>query len=260
MSLSHKHSSALAESLTCFGLALREAIRPGLALVSIVIGAVSLGLWLLVFSIWGGHIVHWCDLLSNAILGRLAGQGATPSVLMLSIGRVFAYLFATALFIILVMVTVRVLLEFILMVRIQRYCLPRYPSLKTGVPSSMTAGMRDASGATATLVIGGLLCLVIPIIGGVLFFVLASYLNVRGLVNDAVDGLATDEQRRAIIQSRRVEMTLLGALVGVFTLVPFVGFLSPVVLGAGVCHLGMRALAGAGQDADGRAEGVAAVG
>lgn len=259
MTSSPRQASALAESLTCFGLALREAIRPGLALVSIVIGAVSLGLWLLVFSIWGGHIVHWCDLLSNAILGRLTGQGATPSVLMLSIGRVFSYLFATAVFIILVMVTVRILLEFILMARIQRYCLPRYPSLQTGVPSSMTAGIRDALGATATLVIGGLLCLVIPIIGGVLFFVLASYLNVRGLVNDAVEGLATDEQRRAIIQARRVEMTLLGVLVGLFTLVPFAGFLSPVVLGAGVCHLGMRALANAGQESDGRAHGAIAM-
>jgi uncharacterized protein involved in cysteine biosynthesis len=253
-------TSALAESLTCFTLALREAVRPGLALVSIVIGAISLGLWLLVFSIWGGRIVHWCDLLSNAILGRLSGQGASPSVLMLSVGRVFAYLFATALFIILVMVTVRILLEFILMARIQRYCLARYPSLRTGVPSSMTAGVRDAIGATATLVIGGLLCLVIPIIGGVLFFVLASYLNVRGLVNDAVDGLARDEQRRAIIETRRVEMTMLGVLVGVFTLVPFAGFLSPVVLGAGVCHLSMRALADADQKADGRARGVAAAG
>lgn len=243
MASSLRTRSALAEGLTCFALALREAIRPGLAAVSIVIGAISLGLWLLVFSIWGSHVVHWCDLLSNAILGRLFGQGDSPSVLLASVGRVFAYLFATALFIILVMVTVRVLLEFILMARIQRYCLPRYPSLKTGVPSSMTAGARDAMGATATLVIGGLLCLIIPIIGGVLFFFLASYLNVRGLVNDAVDGLASDEQRRAIIESRRVEMMILGVLVGVFTLVPFAGFLSPVVLGAGVCHLGMRALA-----------------
>jgi len=92
-----------------------------------------------------------------------------------------------------------------------------------------------------------------------LFFVLASYLNVRGLVNDAVDGLATDEQRRAIIQARRVEMTLLGVLVGLFTLVPFAGFLSPVVLGAGVCHLGMRALANAGQESDGRAQGAIAM-
>jgi len=87
--------------------------------------------------------------------------------------------------------------------------------------------------------------LIIPVFGGLLFFLLASYLNVRSLINDATDGLVTDSEFRALLGKNRVEMLVLGVILSIVTVIPVLGFFAPVLLGASVCHLCMRDLSDA---------------
>ena len=60
------------------------------------------------------------------------------------------------------------------------------------------------------MLVGSLFCLLIPVVGGGLALLLVGYLNVRGLVGDALEGVATDQERRQIVQRHRPQMLLLG--------------------------------------------------
>lgn len=232
-----------AEVAKCFALALCEAARPGLAFLSAILALAAFGLWPAVFAIWWSDLASLAGWAVNKLTGGLlhmpvpSSNGSTLWI------QAFAYILLAAAFLLLVMVTLRILLEWMLMSRIQRHCLRRYPQLQRGVESSVLGGLRDTIGPVLTFVFGGLACLLIPVLGGGLLFVLANYLNVRGLVNDAVEGLANDEQRRVFIKANRLQMAVLGVLLSVFMLIPFAGFFAPVVMGASVCHLCMRALA-----------------
>jgi uncharacterized protein involved in cysteine biosynthesis len=66
------------------------------------------------------------------------------------------------------------------------------------------------------------------------------YINVRSLMNDALDGLVSESERRAIIESNRLTMLLIGALLEGIVLIPIVGLFAPSILGLSVCHLCMR--------------------
>lgn len=249
------------EAFACFALALREALKPGLAFTSVVIGATALAVWTTVLIVWWGPIWFGAKVVAGVVIGGLvaaylpAAPAAASITQManiattllpwfagLQLGPVFGILVLAAGFVLSVMLSMRVFLELFLMGRIQRYCLKRYPSLETTKKTSFTAGLRSSVGTTCSFVFFGFLCLIIPVFGGVLFFLLASYLNVRSLINDAAENLVTDTELRALIGGHRVEMVVLGVLVSIVTLIPFLGFFAPVLLGASVCHLCMRSL------------------
>ena len=59
----------------------------------------------------------------------------------------------------------------------------------------------------------------------------------RTLVNDAFDGIADAAEVRAFVVTHRCQMLLLGVLLALLALIPFVGFLLPWVTGSAVCHL-----------------------
>jgi uncharacterized protein involved in cysteine biosynthesis len=81
---------------------------------------------------------------------------------------------------------------------------------------------------------------VIPGIGPALLFLLMGYINVRSLMNDALDGLVSERDRRTIIESNRLTMLLIGALLEGVVLIPMIGLFAPSILGMSVCHLCMR--------------------
>ncbi len=224
----------VAEALTCFALAMREATRPGLALMSLVLGVAVLTAWGIVFYVWWGDIRALLTALSSAVLGSHA-PGPKMSTFL-------AYLLGVLAYVLVVMATVRLLLELLLMSRIQQHCLKRYPQLHRGAGGSLLSAAWQSTLGAVIVVVGGLLCLIIPLVGAALFFLLVSYFNARSLVNDALDGLVNDEQRRALLKSKRLELAVLGVAGSLFMLVPVIGIVGPVALGAGVCHLGMRSL------------------
>lgn len=253
--------SSFTEAMKCFALGLREAIHPSLAFLAIGASLFSLVLWACVLGIWWTPIWAATEVVSNvlamglivavlpvtAAAGSVAGMGGgiatallVGGLAMVVVGPVLKVIFLALLFMLLVMLTVRILLELFLMGRIQKRCLLRYPNITQTANGKVRYYLRDRIGTLTTFVFGGLLCLVVPIVGGVLFFVLASYLNVRSLINEATENCVNNDEMRKIIKEQRIEMACLGIVISFFMFIPFVGLLAPIVLGASVCHLTMR--------------------
>lgn len=255
---------AVPEVGASLGLGLRDGIRPGLALMSVVAGLVAFGVWLLVLTVWRTEIWAMTDVaakwvmngLLSSVWPDLAGEGqkvasagtdAAPFLeravhwIATPLGTVVKLLLVVGGFLLLIMLSMRLYLELFLMSRVQKQCLKHYPSLSPSVKGNF--GL-DALSSLKQLSIlcAGFLLLAVPVIGGILFFLLASYLNVRSLVNDALENLATAEERRSIVKMMRVPMLLLGVVVAGLLLIPLAGLFMPAVLGASVCHLCMRAL------------------
>ncbi len=256
-------STASLESTKCLALGFRDALHPRLI-------GFSLGVWLVTFAVWLSVFIIWWDaigLLATFLAEFIAlgifmfmpqrmpfGLAQTTSTLseMANIGPalmgtsvalvVLHYLLIAALFAGAMLISIRVLLELFLMGRIQKQALKTYPHLPTDRSTSFYAGIRNLFGSWFTFLIGGGICLMIPVLNGVLLFGVLSYLNVRGLVNDALDGIADDNECRQVIESQRLTMTVLGiGLVGIM-LIPFVALIGPTLTGSSVCHLCIRKL------------------
>lgn len=214
-------------------LGLQDGLRPRLAFLSTGVAVTAFCFWLVVLltlhaEAWrlAGSVVRW---VSPAWLASAWLTGAVT------------FLLVVCGFIGLVMLSVQVFLELFFMARIQRQCLKRYPELPTNVKGSLSADLMST--LTGILALGaGLLLLLIPLLGAVLFLMLAGYLNVRGLVNDALDGVATVAERQAILRSHRTAMLLVGVSVPVLAVIPLLALVVPSVLGASVCHLCLQAL------------------
>lgn len=245
MSESGSAPASMSEVIKCMGLGMRDGMRPGLSLMSVFAAIVAFGIWLIVFLVWRAEIwdlaeamTKWAVAHGLALIGLSdAWAGGTAAIV-----QILNFILVAGAFLLLVMLSIRFYLELFLMRRVQQQCLKRYPTLAKGVQGSLRADLQSTLAQLAILCAGFLL-LVIPLFGGIAFFFLGSYLNVRGLVNDALEDLATVDERRAIVKMIRVPMFLLGLLMTALLLVPFAGLLIPTILGASVCHLCMRALA-----------------
>lgn len=244
-------AGAVSESIQCLVLGLRDGLRPRLALMSFMVGlGVSL-FWFAVFGWYAAELWQWAQSMASVgLIGTVKGVGEVTQALQGLVPVVTAGWFASVVaaglvlvgYALLVIVSMRIILELVLMPRIQRVCLQRYPHLVPTDGATVMAGLRDTVGTLGTSVIGSLCCLLIPVVGGLLLLVLVSYLNIRGLVNDALEDLATDGEVRQVIKGSRVDMTVLGVACTALTLVPLLGLLAPVIMGASACHLTMRRL------------------
>jgi len=213
------------ESLLCVALSLRDGIQPPIALISAAIWAATILTWTIAFFFITPPLMR-----------------ALPEIpqLIPILNQTLRYLVVATLYVGLVLITVRVAIELWLMKRIQKFCLNYYPGLSLSHKSSILVSVRDAPKSAGTFLVGGLICLVIPGIGPALLFLLMGYINVRSLMNDALDGLVSNEDRRTIIESNRLSMLLIGGLLEGLMLIPIVGFFAPSILGTSVCHLCMR--------------------
>jgi hypothetical protein len=213
---------------------LRDTLRPGLAFFSLMIGGLAAVLMSVIF--W----IFWADIQKGAAWLAALSMGwmfDSPHPLLLAALR---WLLSLALFFMGMLLLVQLALELWLMSRIQRTCLARYPGLSPSPGADrFSLGLGDTLRTAATWFLGSMVCLLIPFFGGFLLVGLSCYLGVRGLVNDALDGLAAEDEIRHLISQSRPQMLLLGLAVGLFTLLPMAGLLAPVLAGASTCHLFM---------------------
>lgn len=237
----------LAQALQAAELGLRDGVRPGLLGFSILTALGAFFLWVILFAF--GHGVVWSYAM-KAAHGGLPGLAVAP----ISMGQasmwawvvhafsvLLAFLISVAAFALFVMLTIQLVLELFLMPRIHRLCLPQYPTLSRVGGASLSNSLLTLAKLWGVLVVGMLLW-VIPFVGGLAFFALAGYLNVRILANDALEGVATPEELRAIAESHRWGMLCLGVMMGFFLMIPLAGLVAPSVLGASVCHFCFAAL------------------
>ncbi len=213
--------------------------------MSVFAAMLAFGIWLIVFLVWrteiwelAGALTKWLVTHALALFGSPKAFGGWIAA---ASGTILNFILVAGSFLLLIMLSIRLYLELFLMGRVQQQCLKRYPGLAKGIKGSLRADLQSALAQLAILC-AGLLLLVVPLIGGIVFFLLGSYLNARGLVNDALEDLTTVAERRAIVKELRVPMLMLGVSATMLLLVPFAGLFIPTIFGAGVCHLCMRAL------------------
>lgn len=227
----------LHEVVRSYRLGLRDALRPRLAFASLLVAFIAAASLLLVFVIWFAPIRHWSGYWVEQGLLRL---WTAPGEVWVS---VLTWLLMIGAFGLGVMLLMQVMLELWLMQRIQSVCLPRHPVLAARRrDGSIRYGVLDSVRTFLTWAVGGVLCLLVPVIGGVLLLALSSYLAVRSLVNDSLQGIATDAEVRGLIGASRPQMLALGLLMALTAFIPLVGFLVPVLAGASTCHLMMGRL------------------
>ena len=139
-------------------------------------------------------------------------------------------------------VTVRIAMELLLMRSIRAQALRSY--VQKEAASSAASNWRLSWRTTLGPWLGAALVvpvfLLVPFVGGPLLAAFLAYLNVRTLVNDAFDGIADAAEVRSFVTTHRWQMLLLGVLLALLALVPFVGFLLPWATGSAVFHLVLR--------------------
>lgn len=261
-------ASSFQEAAACAWLGLRSALSIGALLTSLLMWFAVAAIWLVVFLFYRESITELA--LKAAVIAVFGVAALIPGALGSSstgvvgggIGMAAAVISSIALswvvvvllYVALVVLSVRVLVELMLMPRIRSQTVKRYPILCEAVPaaepSGLQASLRNAVGPWFGLVAGSIACLLLPFVGGLALFVLLSYFNVRFLVNDAMEDLASPKEIQRFAHENRPEMIVLGLLLTLLSLVPFVGLLAPWFTGSSVCHLAMRHLSATRMDPD----------
>jgi hypothetical protein len=161
---------------------------------------------------------------------------------------VYAALLAVAIVVVLyagaVVLSIRLSLRWVLMGRLKTRTRSHYPSLLQRQPATtdlLRAG-RYHLGPWLGIGLGPLLCLLIPVVNGVLLLMLLAYLNVRFLVPTALAGLASGAEQMRVVRVQRGALIAFGLLILMLALVPVLNLLLPALLGGGVCHLAYRGL------------------
>lgn len=250
-------ASSFREAAACAWLGLRSAISIGALLTSLLMWFAVAAIWLMVFLFYRESITELA--LKAAVIAvfgvavmmpgafgsstGVAGGGVGMATAVMS-SIALSWVVVALLYLVLVVLSVRILLELMLMARIRSQTVKRYPILCRAVPaaepSGLLASLRNAIGPWLGLVAGSIICLLLPFVGGLALFVLLSYFNVRFLVNDAMKDLASSKEIQRFAHENRPEMIALGLLLTLLSLVPFVGLLAPWFTGSSVCHLAMR--------------------
>lgn len=240
--------SAFPQAMACILAGLRDGLHPRLILQSLGIWAAVLLFWSLVFwfaraqvgeaSLWvvqlaahGG--MAWLDdgaatgpawLAGSAVTGLLAGTVALLAFVLLNL------------------FTARMLVDAFLMGTIQGIVRKRYPTVESWPGGSWKAGLRNSVGPVVTVLLLALPLMLVPVLNVIALFFLFNYLNVRGLLPDALEDIASDEETRALIEGSRVEMAVLGVLMVPVVMIPPLTLFGPSVLGASVTHFGLQRL------------------
>ena len=253
-------SPPLFDAFTCAALGLRDGLSPRLILFSVSLWFGAAALWAILLVVaWApikaaaGFLTAW------ALLGLFrvfptwlpAGAQAKLTDVPLSTGAdaLLGPFFTGATWVVLVlliltavMLTVRLAVEFWLMPIVRAQVLKTYPPFPSHPPFSLLAPFANLAKMGVLAVVIGVPCMIVPVVNVVLAFTFFAYLNVRTLVNEALDGLATRDEQRAIIRSARGRMVIVGLLLSAAQTIPFVGLMSPAWIGAGTCHLCLREL------------------
>lgn len=241
-------------------------LRDGLSLRMI---AFSLGLWAGALALWAAILVFaWAQtkavaafLTAWSLLGifrlfpswlpasaqeKITGvplaDGASALLGSITFGTAI-WIMLILLIIVAVYATVRIAVEFLLMPVIRKAVEKHYPPFPPRPPYSLLYSVTNIAKTGALAVLLGLPFLLIPVANVVLLFVLFGYLNVRTLVNEALDGIATRDEQRLLIRRTRLRMIFLGTLLGGAPAIPVLGLMTPAWVGAATCHLCLRELA-----------------
>lgn len=252
--------AAFSEAFTCLGLALRDSLRPGIVLRSAGLCVLAFALWTWVFFAYYQKIGIACGALSlfivygGAVLGLLPGLGggtggsmggmAGPLAMMVMYVAALAVMMVVVLYIGAIVASIRLALRWVLMGAVRDRCLRHYPALQQRASNdrSLLLGVRYVLGPWVGFTFATLVCLLIPLLNGVLLILLLAYLNVRFLTPAAFASLVSSGEQLRALGGQRGAMLAYGVLVLLIAVVPVLNLLLPALLAGGACHLGYRGL------------------
>ncbi|WP_042554514.1 MULTISPECIES: hypothetical protein [Pseudomonas] len=260
-------SSAFGEATICLALAVRSSLGLGVLTRSCGLCLLAFGLWTWLFYAQFEVIAQLAGMLSlfivmgAAVLGLLPGMGGAGAasltgmagiapalgMLVLYAGLLTLAMICT-LYIALIVISIRLALRWVLMDSLRERALRHYPTLalRQAQPSQRLHGARYHIGPWLGLSVGTVLCLLIPLVNGVLLLLLLAYLNVRILIPAALSDLANGSEQMHAVRQQRGAMTAFGLLILLIAPLPGINLLLPALLGAGSCHLAYRGLLRAG--------------
>jgi len=254
-------ASAFGEAFTCLGLALRDSLRPGILLRSSGLCLLAFGVWSWVFYSYFeqiGTLAGWISFvviyggaaalglipsLAGGSGGSMGGMGGALAMLILYVAALTLVMLVT-LYAGVIVLSIRLALPWLLMDALRSRSLRHYPALAARTPASseLLRGLRYRLGPWLGITAGLLLCLLIPLVNGLLVLILLAYLNVRFLLPSALSRLASGAEQLAAIKQQRGALAAFGLLIFLLTLVPVLNLLLPALLAGGACHLAYRGL------------------
>lgn len=262
-SLGHACLAATREAGVCLLLALRGSLYPPLLFGSAGLCVLLSSLWAWLFYSHFELIAYLSGLLATFIvlgagilglLPGLAGNGPATISGMAGIGPAMAlaalYIAAltvaivVALYAGIVLLSIRLLLPWLLLPRARQRALGHYPALQSRTPCSGHP-LRTGQYYLAPwlgLGVGTLLCLLIPLLNGLLLLVLLGYLNLRFLMPYSLHGLASAAEQLQVARLQRGALIVYGLLMLILVLVPLLNLLLPALLASGISHIGYRGL------------------
>lgn len=262
--------SAFGEAMTCLVLALRSSLRTGILFRSSLLCLLAFGLWtwlfynhfelisvasgyLSVFIVAGGAVLGFIPTGSlglglggvgagGGFTGMASGAGALGMLLVYAALLTLAVI--ALLYLSLIVLSIRLAMRWVLMGSLRERALEQYPHLtqRTRGSSELLSGARYYLAPWLGLGIGPLLCLLVPLINGVVLIALLAYLNVRFLSAPALSGIASGSEQLQAVRQQRGAMIAFGLLIFLIALVPVLNLLVPALLGAGSCHLAYRGM------------------
>ncbi len=256
-------AAAFREAGLCLLLALRGSLHPTLFLG-------SAGLCVLLSSLWLGLFYYYFELfaqlagaiatfvvLGAATLGLLPGltgsgpatlsgmAGIAPAIAMAALYAVaLALVILVALYAGAVLISIRLLLPWLLLPKARRRAQQHYPQLQNRRKHNGHL-LRTGQYYLAPwlgLGAGTLLCLLIPLLNGLLLLVLLGYLNLRFLLPYTLHDLASAAEQLQVARLQRGALVVYGLLMLCLVLLPVVNLLLPTLLASGTSHLAYRGL------------------
>lgn len=255
--------AAFAEAFKCLGLAFRDSLRPGILLRSAGLCALAFGLWtwvffeyyeqigvacgaLSLFIIYGGVVLGFLPSLSGGGGGSVASMGgmAGPLAMLVMYVAALALILFVLVYTVAIVASIRLALRWVLMGAVRARCIRHYPELQQRAErdSNLLHGVRYVLGPWVGITLGTLVCLLVPLVNGVLLVLLLAYLNVRFLIPAAFSNLATSNEQLGALAERRGAILAYGLLIFLIALVPVLNLLLPALLAGGACHLAYRGL------------------
>lgn len=218
--------SPLAEALRCLGLGLRGSLLLRAAAYSLGVWLLSVLLWVVVF------FFAW-----DAVAPHLA-----PAAWPLWLQMLWRFLAGAVLFVALVFVTMRLLLDFFLIEIINREVEKSYALAPRCTPPPLYSGThwRNILRPWAWLVLLPPL-LFIPFLGPPLILLLLSFISVNALLPDTFARIAPAADVAVYARRDRRVLLCLSIFLALLALIPF-NFLMPWILGSTVSHYSQRAV------------------
>ncbi len=258
----HATIAAFREAFICLGLAFRDSLRPGILLRSAGLCALAFGLWTWVFFEYYEQIGTACGVLSLVIIyggvvlgflpsisgggGSVASMGSMggPLAMLVLYVAALALVMFVLLYIGAIVASIRLALRWVLMGSVRKRCMRHYPLLQQRAAGdrNLLRGARYVIGPWLGLTLGMLVCLLIPLVNGVLMVLLLAYLNVRFLTPAAFSNLVSSSEQLAALKGQRGAIVAFGVLILLLAMVPVANLLLPALLAGGACHLGYRGL------------------